>query len=301
MSFRSRLRPVKRVAARVVEPFWRLAIAAAGFGLRQETSRWFSPGNQQVLVIAPHPDDEAIGCAGTLLRHSLSGDCVCVAIATDGRRSRALKDPNEMAAERKREASNAARLMGNERLEWIGLPEGDWQVPQLQELLRSLVGQIKPNIIYSPSRIDFHPEHFAVAHSLALALGELGAAHTDDLRVRVYQVQVPLTPLLSNLVADVSSVYPQCEAVLRAYRSQAGSVECAYRLRRYCASWHRIAGQAEEFWELPADRFIALHSDSPANWSQVFRGLRNFPLTDPLAYLAGGNERRRLRLMAAAA
>jgi LmbE family N-acetylglucosaminyl deacetylase len=292
MSFRSRLRPVKRASASAVELIWRVGFGAAAWLVRRDINRWISPGGQRVLVVAPHPDDEAIGCVGTILLHVQSGDRVCVAIATDGRRSRAIPDPVQMALQRRREATDAARLMQLERLEWLGLPEGEWSVRALQDPLRALIEEIEPHIIYAPSRIDFHPEHFKVAHALALALGDVGVRQE---RVRVYQVQVPLTPVIANLVADVSALVPRCEAVLRAYVSQAGSVQCAYRQRRYSALLHGIAKHAEEFWEMPASRYVALHSVPPLQWPNAFRGLRNFPITDPLAYLVGRNARRKMR------
>jgi len=286
--------PIKRSAARVMERCWSLGFAAAGSLGHEQTKRWTSPGGQQVLIVAPHPDDEAVGCAGTILRHVQAGDRVCLAVATDGRQSKAIADPEQMSRQRKREASHAAELLQVDRLEWIGLAEGAWDVMILKERLQALIGDVAPDIIYAPSRIDFHPEHLRVAHALALALGDFAAGQLETARVRVYPIQVPLDPFTVNLVTDVSAVHSNCEAVLRAYVSQASSIECARRRRRYSALLHRIAGHAEELWELPAARYVALHRESPVLWPKVFRGLRNFPLTDPLAYLAGMRERRRI-------
>jgi LmbE family N-acetylglucosaminyl deacetylase len=294
-SVKSALRPAKRVAARALETLWRVAFGAAAQITRGGARRWASAGGQRILVVAPHPDDEALGCVGTILLHVRSGDRVCAAIATDGRRSRSTtNDPAEMALQRRREATDAARLMRIDRLEWLGLPEGEWRALDLQHLLKTLIDEIAPDVIYAPSRVDFHPEHFKVAHGLAMALAETGMARLRSTRVRVYQVQVPLTSVMTNLVADVSAVSSECEAVLHAYASQAGSVQCGYRQKRYSASWHRIEGRAEEFWELSAETYVALHRESPALWPSVFRGLRQFPLTDPLAYIVGIRERYRL-------
>jgi hypothetical protein len=118
--------------------------------------------------------------------------------------------------------------------------------------------------------------------------------------VRIYNVQVPLTPALANLVVDVSDVTERCHEVLRSYASQAGSIACSYRQRRYGALLHGVRGEVEEFWELPAARYASLHLDAPEQWPDAFRGFRNFSLTDPFAYLTGQRERRRLRSAAAA-
>jgi LmbE family N-acetylglucosaminyl deacetylase len=199
-----------------------------------------------------------------------------------------------MSQQRRREAGDAAQLMQIERLEWIGLAEGNWSMSALTHRLIHLIDELLPAIIYAPSRIDFHPEHFKVAHALALALADLEQRGRRASRVRIYPVQVPLTAFISNLVADVSALTSRCEAILRAYVSQSGSMERAWRLRRYSASWHGIASQAEEFLELSVPQYIALHRAPPAAWPAVFRGMRNFPMSDPLAYLAGTHERRRI-------
>ena len=298
MSFRSALRSGKRASARAFEELWRLGFRATACLMRPEAKRLTPSGRDRVLIVAPHPDDEAIGCVGTVLLHVRSGDRVCIAVATDGRQSKVIADPAAMARQRHREASHASRLMRVERLELIGLAEGEWSIGQLQAPLRALIEEIAPGVIYAPSRIDFHPEHFKVAHALALALAEIGASNANDIRIRVYPVQVPLNPLLSNVVTDISTVLADCAAVLRAYESQAGSIRCAYRQRRYSASLHGIDGHAEEFWELSARHYAALHAETPAGWPNVFRGMRQFPLSDPLAYLVGMNERRRIRAIA---
>jgi LmbE family N-acetylglucosaminyl deacetylase len=176
-------------------------------------------------VLAPHPDDEAIGCAGSILKHVGCGDRVSIVIATDGRRSQTIADPTEMSEQRRKEAAAAAQLLGDVRVEWLGFREGDWDLRELQSRLETLLDGIQPDVIYAPSRIDFHPEHHRVAHALALALDSHVRVRPRPLDVRIYSVQVPLTPALSNLVVDVSDVSERCHAVLRSYTSQAGIIE----------------------------------------------------------------------------
>lgn len=291
MSFRSRLRPLKRGAAATLERGWALAFQALAVASNRPIGRLQPLGGQRILIVAPHPDDEAIGCAGTAMLHVDAGDHVCIAIATDGRRSTAMSDPVNMATQRKKEAVEAARLMRVESLKWLGLPEGEWGLLEMTQLLSSVLREVQPDIVYAPSRLDFHPEHLKVAHALALALETLRDPPTC---LRVYQIQVPLTALLANLVADVSPLRSQCDAVLDAYVSQTGSVRCTYRQRAYAAKRHGISLQAEEFWEMTVARYIRLHREFPLHRPYAFRGLRHFPLTDPLAYLIGGRERRAL-------
>jgi len=292
MSFRALLRPAKRGLGRAVEALWCGVFALQGRIAPSRASPWRSSGGQRVLVLAPHPDDEAIGCGGTVLRHVAAGDCVTLAIATDGRRSGGMRDPEGMSAMRHREAEGAASAL-QARLDWLGLAEGDWPIERLRDVLVERLTQLRPDVVYASSRVDFHPEHHKVAHALALALDVV--PHKPGL-LRIYQVQVPLTRLLANVVSDLSAVSAPAEAALRAYESQAGTIACIFRRRRYSARLHGLpTDAAEEFWELPVQRYVDLHRDPPSQWLGHYRGLRAFALTDPLAWWVGRGARRRLR------
>ena len=299
MSFDGLLKRMRRQASAIVEMSWRCAFLAAGKWTPSRARTWSATGADRVLVVAPHPDDEAIACSGTLLQHIASGERVVVAIATDGRLSKQMATPDEMAAVRRNEALLAARRLGVERLEWLGLREGNWDARELLERLRALLERYDPTIVYAPSRVDFHPEHLSVAHSLARALESLDAAAARRVRVRVYQVQVPLTRILTNVVADVSAVAAQSAAALRAYASQAGTLESVHRRRRYAALAHGVPGAVEEFWEITAEQYAELHRGRCNEWLGKFRGVRRFAWTDPVAYWLGNAERRRLQAAAA--
>jgi LmbE family N-acetylglucosaminyl deacetylase len=297
MLFKPLLRNVRDVAMAVMEAFWALWFRLGGRIMRPVVRGWSSPGGQRVLAIAPHPDDEAIGCGGTLALHKARGDTIWIAYITDGRGSRALGlDAEEMARRRRQEAEASARSLGADCVEWFGLFEGQWAAEQLRTPLRALLGRSTPDIIYAPSWIDFHPEHYRVACALASLLSELPAARA---RMRVYQIQVPLTPILTNLVADLSDVAAESTAALGAYATQKGSITRIFRLRHYAAAFYGLRRQAEEFWELPAEQYRALHS-ATAPWSSgIFRGIRFYPWSDPLAYLKGLAERRRIARLVA--
>ena len=256
--------------------------------LHPQVDSWSSPGQQHILVVAPHPDDEAVGCAGTMIRHKRGGDEVCVAYITDGSKSQALGlDAQEMVRRRRQEAEAGAKALGIDRFEWFGFPEGEWTVGQLQPRLQALIKEFVPHIIYAPSRIDFHPEHQKVAYALAQLLS-IEPVESPTLQIRIYQIQVPLTPALTNLVVDTSDVAAESAAALSVYVTQHDSISRTIRQRRYAARFYGIEKQAEEFWQMTARRYCLLHSLPPTHWSaHAFRGLRFHPFSDPLAYLKG--------------
>ena len=164
--------------------------------------------------------------------HRESGDDVHVAYVTDGRASRAGGlGPDAMAAQRRHEAAAAAPLLGVAAAHWLGLREREWEEPHLVHRLRELLRERPPDVLYVPSQVDFHPEHTRVARCVAAALRE-----DERVTVRVYQVQVPLTPLLVNLVTPIQAVASQLRDAMRCYTTQRGSVARCFRMKAYGAS-----------------------------------------------------------------
>ena len=273
-----------------IECGWALAASVAGRLWRSHARPWSSPGGQRVLVIAPHPDDEVMGCAGALIEHRRCGDASSIVFVTDGGQSRALGlDRAAMIDRRRREAEASARYFQAESV-WLGWPEGDWPIEQAAASLKSTVMDYNPQVIYVPSRVDFHPEHRRVAQAIAQALPP-----ESSLELRAYPVLVPLTPTLGNLVLDVSALQADIRLGMHVYETQIDSVQRGPRLRRYAARLHRRGVWAEEFWQMTAQQYRRLHLETAEVTG--FRGLRGRAWTDGLAYVSGASERRRLQTM----
>jgi hypothetical protein len=131
-----------------------------------------------------------------------------------------------------------------------------------------------------------------VAHALAQVLS---AAQAPLPAVRIYQMQVPLTPILINLVCDVSDMTREIAAAYAAYTTQRTSVARTVRLRRYAARTYGVGRLAEAFWQVSGDRYVRLHAEPVDRWATgVFRAIRGRAVSDPWAYVRGTFERRRL-------
>jgi LmbE family N-acetylglucosaminyl deacetylase len=112
-----------------------------------------------VVHVSPHPDDEALGAPATLLLLRRAGWRVVNVVANLGR-----PDDHDR---RHREAVEANRRAGFELL----LPDGS----RMEERLASLVRELAPTIVISPSPDDAHPTHEMVARATEAAC----AAATD--------------------------------------------------------------------------------------------------------------------------
>ena len=172
-----------------------------------------------ILVIAPHPDDESIGCGGVICLHTMRGDRVVVAFLTSGELG--LKDlpPEEARHVREREAGEAAQTLGLSRLAFLRLP--DWFVGETIEeagaALRPIVEQEAPGLIYLPHAKEWHPDHRAALPVLMEAL-RTGASSLNIPPLLTYEVWTPLSDY--SHVEDVTSVMQRKVKAVRCYRSQ---------------------------------------------------------------------------------
>jgi LmbE family N-acetylglucosaminyl deacetylase len=171
-----------------------------------------------VLVIAPHPDDESIGCGGTICLHTGRGDRVAVTFMTSGELG--LKDlPREEAWRvREREAAAAAEVLGVSVLEFLRCP--DWYMGEAIEeaagRLAPVVEREAPDVVYVPHAAEWHPDHRACLPALRAALG--GRRPT----LLAYEVWTPLAEW--DHVENVDPVMARKLRAVRAYRSQVGQL-----------------------------------------------------------------------------
>ncbi|MCK9232707.1 MAG: PIG-L family deacetylase, partial [Syntrophales bacterium] len=79
---------------------------------------------RRILVAAPHPDDEWIGCGGSLLKHIRRGNPVTVVYMTSGEAGGLGRTREALAAVREAEAREAAAFAGITDLIFLGNPDG---------------------------------------------------------------------------------------------------------------------------------------------------------------------------------
>lgn len=118
---------------------------------------------RKVLFVAPHPDDETLGCGGTILRHKAEGDDVCWLIVTDI--SEEMGFSSEKVSLRDKEIKTVAGLYSFDSLYNLGFPTtrlDGLSMSELIESIGSIFRQIQPEIVYLPYRGDVHTDHKVV-------------------------------------------------------------------------------------------------------------------------------------------
>jgi LmbE family N-acetylglucosaminyl deacetylase len=169
-----------------------------------------------VVVIAPHPDDESIGCGGTLRLHTLKGDHVIAVYLTSGEFGLKQMAPAKASSTRESEARKAAKILGLAEPLFLRLPDSQL-ADHLAIAASSLAALLKPEcpeLIYVPHPLEWHPDHKAAVRICWAALDQINQSPT----VRGYEVWTPLA--LFDHLENVDSTMPLKLRAIRAHRSQ---------------------------------------------------------------------------------
>ena len=169
---------------------------------------------ERLLVLAPHPDDEVIGCGGLIALHMQERRAVHVAIISDGAEA-------GDAAVREAESRKGLSLVGGAAVEFLGFRDRqlDTDRDSLQHRLRALLYEFKPDLIAAPSPTEIHPDHVAVARALCELVQNDPAVFADFAvaRVAFYEVSAPMRP---NALVDISPVATKKFDAIGAHESQ---------------------------------------------------------------------------------
>lgn len=183
-------------------------------------------GSGTVLVIAPHPDDEVLGCGGTIARLSDAGREVHVAIATTGQPPR--YDAASVAALRE-EAAAAHALLGVTRTHYLDLPAAELDRMAHADINRAmgkLFEELDPDTVLMPFVGDIHLDHQLVFRSCLVAARPSGPRYPT--RLYAYETLSETNwaaPYLDpafcpNVYVDIAGTIERKLAAFRHYASQ---------------------------------------------------------------------------------
>jgi LmbE family N-acetylglucosaminyl deacetylase/glycosyltransferase involved in cell wall biosynthesis len=166
---------------------------------------------ERLLVLAPHPDDEVIGCGGLVAQHLREHRRVRIVVATDGAGA-------GTAETREAETRRGVATLGGAEIEFLrfvdrGLSED--AAPRLREELLAF----RPDLILVPSPIEIHPDHLVLARVFCelIQRDETLFADLATARVAFYEVGQPLRP---NAIVDISDVADLKYAAIAEHVSQ---------------------------------------------------------------------------------
>lgn len=129
---------------------------------------------ERVLVVAAHPDDEVLGCGGTIAWHRKAGDHVTVLIMADGITSRATGSGvmAEALEARRRSAQHANDILGVSELTLLSYPDNRMDAAVLLDIVQDIekvLARCRPTTVYTHHRGDVNIDHARVHDAVVAA------------------------------------------------------------------------------------------------------------------------------------
>jgi bacillithiol biosynthesis deacetylase BshB1 len=174
-----------------------------------------------ILVMAAHPDDAELSCAGTILKHIASGKKVGIVDFTRGELG--TRGTPEI---RLQESADATKILGLHARENLGIRDGFFRNDEETQLkLIEIIRQYQPDVVLANALEDRHPDHGKGAQLAidACFLSGLRQIKTGDLpawRPTQLYHYIQDRYLEPDFVIDITAHWDQKEAAIRAFKSQ---------------------------------------------------------------------------------
>lgn len=201
-----------------------------------------------VLVIAPHPDDEILGCGGTIAKHIAKGHDVYVCIVTRGKLPLFSDEGVKIV---RKECADAHKYLGVKETIFLDFPAAMLEeIPrhELNDSLCHIVQRVKPEEVYIPHRGDMQLDHKMIADAAMVAL----RPKYEHVAKRIYAYEtlsetgwdIPNTvnEFIPTVYNDISDYLDRKLQAMRFYQSQLApypnprSIEALEALAKYRGS-----------------------------------------------------------------
>lgn len=175
----------------------------------------------RLLVLAPHSDDESIGCGGLLAKYPEQCEVVCL---TDGARGDPNMSTHQLVETRESELAHSMALVGIRQFRYLGIP--DQSLTDAYQRFSALsIANI--DVIFIPNFLDQHPDHKAVTWLLQRLLRE--KIHKPSLQIAFYEIWGAL-PVWNAFVNLDDGIRAKKKAMIDCFVSQTKQIDYAHRI-----------------------------------------------------------------------
>ncbi len=216
--------------------------------------------SKNVLVFAPHHDDESIGCGGQISIHALQGDNVQLAVVTKGTMGVPDKTGPEAMQIREQEARVAAKILGIKRILFMRLQDHalEFNATNRDRFIET-IRQTQPDLIYLP-----HSDESDRDHRITCEIGKEATWLAKEASIRTHKKHLEKTPQLRyyevwtpiakpHISVDIDSVWHIKEAAIASYRSQISEtdyIQMAKGLNMYRAIQRHTRAKLAECFDI---------------------------------------------------
>src|SRR5215213_9512383 len=182
----------------------------------------------RVLVIAPHPDDETLGCGGSLLKHKANGASLSWLVATRGHEPQWT---NQVLKQKEEEIEAVADAYGFENTYRLNFPTIKLDTLPLEEIItaiRDAVSDAKPDCVFLNHFGDVHSDHRVVFEATMSVLKPFYSSKHGVKKVLSYEIlsstdAAPVNParaFVPNVFTDVSEFLEKKIEIMSLYGSE---------------------------------------------------------------------------------
>ncbi|MBH0158243.1 bacillithiol biosynthesis deacetylase BshB2 [Fictibacillus sp. 5RED26] len=185
--------------------------------------------DDHLLVIFPHPDDEAFGVSGTIAQHTKKGLPVTYICLTLGQMGRNMGNPPFATREslpliRQKELEDACAAVGIQDLRQFGFRDKTVEFEDekfLADQFLAVIDEVKPTriITFYPG-YSVHPDHEATARAVVRAVGSLPEMDRPELLCVAFAKNSEADLGAPHVVTDISDVFEEKMNCIKAHRSQ---------------------------------------------------------------------------------
>ena len=183
---------------------------------------------KSILCVVAHPDDEALGVGGTIIKHIEQGDDVNIVIFSLGEESKLSKDINPKG--RLKSAKEWSKRAGSNIYSILDYPDQKLDiVPKLEiiQVLEKILKALRPDILYTHHDGDINHDHQIVSHAILTALRPMNALELKS-EIRTFETvssteQAPYTDRYAfkpNYYVDIDDVWEKKIKALEAYKNE---------------------------------------------------------------------------------
>jgi len=176
--------------------------------------------DDRILILAPHPDDEVIGCGGLLLKYTNQCKVICI---TDGRYGDNNIDLQEMIKIRKNEFTSVMHKLNITDFKFLDIE--DTKLKYNYEIFKQIDFD-KFDYICIPNSLEQHTDHKAVFELIIKAYRE--NLIKNNIKILMYEVWGAL-PLV-NFYIDISNNIEEKKELINMYHSQVKHINYADKI-----------------------------------------------------------------------
>ncbi len=207
---------------------------------------------ESVLVFAPHPDDDVIGCGGAIIQHVKKEDHVTIVYMTSGEAAPRRGFPEKLEKIREQEAAQAAAIMGVHDLIFLREPDSKLQVTEITVgRVVDILLKYQPHSIYVAHEGESHKDHQFTFKIVMAAIKQSIEKGVQKPEILCYEVWPPMQNM--TFVKDISKEMDCKLQALREHKTQLNHtnyVDAVEGLNRYRGIMSHKGHYAECFLKL---------------------------------------------------